>query len=248
MFERFGRVTRVFLAKDRETNMAKGFAFISFADRSDAAVACEKMDGCKLNITLSFFAAGNVSTSNMYHSWLPTFDSPGWVCKEEYLIIIFRIDLFTKLEWWWDMSFLFNPLLVPHFPFPFSSSLLFPWSFSFVMNEKTISSCHFLKSTNIEGQEEVFLQKKLSPPFPFFFLLSNPFLFDFFEDGKVCWIMTHPVDTKYHFSPYQSSLLFAHLPCPVSRPPAKSSKIINSFFLLSRPSFLKLLHVPRVQQ
>ncbi|EEQ31743.1 translation initiation factor eIF3 subunit g [Microsporum canis] len=45
MFERFGRVTRVFLAKDRETNMAKGFAFISFVDRSDAARACEKMDG-----------------------------------------------------------------------------------------------------------------------------------------------------------------------------------------------------------
>ena len=45
MFERFGRVTRVFLAKDRETNRAKGFAFISFADRGDAAKACEKMDG-----------------------------------------------------------------------------------------------------------------------------------------------------------------------------------------------------------
>ncbi|KZF25444.1 translation initiation factor 3, RNA-binding subunit [Xylona heveae TC161] len=45
MFERFGRVTRVFLAKDRETGRAKGFAFISFADRTDAARACEKMDG-----------------------------------------------------------------------------------------------------------------------------------------------------------------------------------------------------------
>jgi len=45
MFERFGRVTRVFLAKDRETNKAKGFAFVSFADRGDAARACEKMDG-----------------------------------------------------------------------------------------------------------------------------------------------------------------------------------------------------------
>ncbi|RDL33651.1 Eukaryotic translation initiation factor 3 subunit G [Venustampulla echinocandica] len=45
MFERFGRVTRVFLAKDRETGMAKGFAFISFAERTDAAKACEKMDG-----------------------------------------------------------------------------------------------------------------------------------------------------------------------------------------------------------
>lgn len=48
LFERFGRVTRVFLARDRETQRAKGFAFISFADRDDAARACDKMDGCKL--------------------------------------------------------------------------------------------------------------------------------------------------------------------------------------------------------
>lgn len=39
-------MTRVFLAKDRETGRAKGFAFISFADRTDAAKACEKIDGC----------------------------------------------------------------------------------------------------------------------------------------------------------------------------------------------------------
>ncbi|KAI9678498.1 MAG: translation initiation factor eIF3 subunit g [Trizodia sp. TS-e1964] len=45
MFERFGRVTRVFLAKDRETQRAKGFAFISYQERTDAAKACEKMDG-----------------------------------------------------------------------------------------------------------------------------------------------------------------------------------------------------------
>ncbi|QIX01233.1 hypothetical protein AMS68_006750 [Peltaster fructicola] len=45
MFERYGRVTRVFLAKDRDTGRAKGFAFVSYADRSDAARACEKMDG-----------------------------------------------------------------------------------------------------------------------------------------------------------------------------------------------------------
>ena len=47
IFERFGRVTRVFLAKDRETGRAKGFAFISFQERSDAARACEKIDGCE---------------------------------------------------------------------------------------------------------------------------------------------------------------------------------------------------------
>lgn len=45
MFERFGRVTRVFLAKDRDSGRAKGFAFISFVDRAEAARAAEKMDG-----------------------------------------------------------------------------------------------------------------------------------------------------------------------------------------------------------
>ncbi|KAI9892491.1 MAG: translation initiation factor eIF3 subunit g [Vezdaea aestivalis] len=45
IFERYGRVTRVFLAKDRETGRAKGFAFISFQDRDDAAKACDKVDG-----------------------------------------------------------------------------------------------------------------------------------------------------------------------------------------------------------
>lgn len=49
MFERWGRVTRVFLAKDRETGRAKGFAFVSFADRTDAGKACEKMDGFGYN-------------------------------------------------------------------------------------------------------------------------------------------------------------------------------------------------------
>lgn len=52
MFSRYGHVTRVFLAKDRETGRAKGFAFISYADRDDAAKACEKMDGCKFFLTL----------------------------------------------------------------------------------------------------------------------------------------------------------------------------------------------------
>lgn len=45
IFERHGRVTRVFLAKDRDTGRAKGFAFVSYADRSDAARAAEKVDG-----------------------------------------------------------------------------------------------------------------------------------------------------------------------------------------------------------
>lgn len=42
-------MTRVFLAKDRETGRAKGFAFVSFADRDDAGKACVKMDGFGYN-------------------------------------------------------------------------------------------------------------------------------------------------------------------------------------------------------
>lgn len=57
IFQRFGRVTRVFLAKDRETGRAKGFAFISFQERTDAAKACEKIDGCKSIHIPSFFLA-----------------------------------------------------------------------------------------------------------------------------------------------------------------------------------------------
>ena len=77
IFERFGRVTRVFLAKDRETNRAKGFAFISFQERSDAAKACEKIDGCKCNSlreACRIFADGA-------GRWLWAFDSSGRVCE-----------------------------------------------------------------------------------------------------------------------------------------------------------------------
>ena len=56
MFTRFGHVTRVFLAKDRETGRAKGFAFVSFADRTDAVRACEKMDGCEYSAILTKFS------------------------------------------------------------------------------------------------------------------------------------------------------------------------------------------------
>ena len=44
LFGRFGRISRVFLAKDRETNRTKGFAFVSFHERADAVKAMEKLD------------------------------------------------------------------------------------------------------------------------------------------------------------------------------------------------------------
>ncbi|KAG5518540.1 hypothetical protein PMAC_002936 [Pneumocystis sp. 'macacae'] len=44
LFERFGRISRLYLAKDKDTGRGKGFAFISYYDRMDAARAIEKMD------------------------------------------------------------------------------------------------------------------------------------------------------------------------------------------------------------
>lgn len=98
MFERFGRVTRVFLAKDRDTGRAKGFAFISFADRSDAARACEKMDGCEYIDAfppLSLLVNG----ADYENSRLQSFDLEGRVCKEICLNVIFffpyRLSLYV---------------------------------------------------------------------------------------------------------------------------------------------------------
>ena len=71
MFSRWGHVTRVFLAKDRETGRAKGFAFVSYADRSDAARACEKMDGCKYHLPLYGLFCGFQNYSNICCSRFP---------------------------------------------------------------------------------------------------------------------------------------------------------------------------------
>lgn len=60
MFSRFGHVTRVFLAKDRETGRAKGFAFVSYADRSDASTACDKMDGCEFALRLAYLSSTDI--------------------------------------------------------------------------------------------------------------------------------------------------------------------------------------------
>lgn len=45
LFGRFGRVTRVFVGRDRETGRGKGFAFVSFELFADADQARQKVDG-----------------------------------------------------------------------------------------------------------------------------------------------------------------------------------------------------------
>lgn len=88
LFERFGRVTRVFLARDRETQRAKGFAFISFADRDDAARACEKMDGCRFSHVTVNMAAAN------WNSRLSPLDSPRGI-RQAYLECLLLFGLTT---------------------------------------------------------------------------------------------------------------------------------------------------------
>jgi translation initiation factor 3 subunit G len=45
LFRPFGAVSRIFLVKDKETMMSRGFAFVSFLRHEDAARAIAKLDG-----------------------------------------------------------------------------------------------------------------------------------------------------------------------------------------------------------
>lgn len=45
LFKPFGRISRVYLAKDKETLQSRGFAFVSFVNQDDAAQAMEKLQG-----------------------------------------------------------------------------------------------------------------------------------------------------------------------------------------------------------
>ena len=45
LFRRFGRTSRIYLAKDRITNLSRGFAFVNFDNRSDAQAAIDKLNG-----------------------------------------------------------------------------------------------------------------------------------------------------------------------------------------------------------
>ncbi|KAI9490936.1 eukaryotic translation initiation factor 3 subunit G-domain-containing protein [Zychaea mexicana] len=45
LFYRFGQIARVYLARDRETGLCKGFAFVSFTDKMDAERAQQAING-----------------------------------------------------------------------------------------------------------------------------------------------------------------------------------------------------------
>jgi translation initiation factor 3 subunit G len=45
LFQRFGRISRVYLAKDKDTLVSRGFAFVSFVNKDDAAKAMDALQG-----------------------------------------------------------------------------------------------------------------------------------------------------------------------------------------------------------
>jgi translation initiation factor 3 subunit G len=45
LFERFGRIARINVVRDRDTGESKGFAFVAFESKRDAETAAAKMDG-----------------------------------------------------------------------------------------------------------------------------------------------------------------------------------------------------------
>jgi cold-inducible RNA-binding protein len=48
-FGKFGAVTDVYIANDRETGRPRGFAFVTFATEEEAKAAAEKMNGVDLD-------------------------------------------------------------------------------------------------------------------------------------------------------------------------------------------------------
>lgn len=49
LFEEYGRVNRITIAKDRETGKPRGFAFVEMADESEADQAIEALDNYAIN-------------------------------------------------------------------------------------------------------------------------------------------------------------------------------------------------------
>jgi translation initiation factor 3 subunit G len=45
LFQRYGRISRIYLAKDKETLQSRGFAFVSFVSKEDAARAMDELQG-----------------------------------------------------------------------------------------------------------------------------------------------------------------------------------------------------------
>ena len=55
MFKPFGNIARIFLAKDKVTGQCKGFAFVNYYRKEDAAKAIATLNGYGYVLTLKMF-------------------------------------------------------------------------------------------------------------------------------------------------------------------------------------------------
>lgn len=65
LFARFGRISRVYLAKDKETFQSRGFAFVSFVNKEDAAQAMEELQGFGTFYSLTLANGCAISLSSL---------------------------------------------------------------------------------------------------------------------------------------------------------------------------------------
>ena len=78
LFSRFGRVARVYIGRDRETGVGKGYAFVSFEERAVAERAMQKVHGMGydnliLNCQWSRECRSSLNCrSKLMHSWCRT--------------------------------------------------------------------------------------------------------------------------------------------------------------------------------
>jgi len=75
LFSNFGHVVRVYVGRDRETGVGKGFAFVSFDDKADAQRAMEKVHGRGYdNLILNVQWSRESSDYQLKHAYL-------WLCN-----------------------------------------------------------------------------------------------------------------------------------------------------------------------
>jgi len=103
LFGNFGRVVRVYVGRDRETGIGKGFAFVSFDDKADAQKAMEKVHGRGYdNLILNVQWSRELSYCQVKHaySWLCNRAATGGSIDEchvpcqLYLVILQCLDRF----------------------------------------------------------------------------------------------------------------------------------------------------------
>jgi hypothetical protein len=89
LFGSFGRVARVYVGRDRETGIGKGFAFVSFEDREVAKRAMDKLHGRGYdNLILSVqWSRESISSNVNRNSYLTLVQNPVVMAAERLILL-----------------------------------------------------------------------------------------------------------------------------------------------------------------